>query len=514
MPLAFLDRILSLFSNPADPEAEKKKILKQIARDLAKHKYRFYKAKTEEAEPLLAKFFYDVYKIVSPAQVFLQNAEKSAQLRQLIIDSFLDKKTLELQERLSEESIKERSKTVPTKELSQQLKDDLVDFFAAFDSNRTNSIDTAYNLILIFTKFVNFDYFFLLKKFDSNISERNFTYHPKFETIRAEYVSDDLKDFLEVLLPLEVNQDWKSVFNILKVYKGVEIIALDQWNRLLIQLTDIKRSNVLELMVRHIDKNPAFQPKVQRFDDRIVESYLQKMKAQTEIAIQKILQEKRNAKIDELAKAVFGTSAVSRLKNYTEKANLVYAKKMLGGYIHVQGLNYLKAFLLDYFKKDIREICDLLLIRGQWSTNLLSQQLSEGFHDLMGVSEALLTFDDALADDAEMGLRLRNAMVKADRDKDQVKYVRILLKGVNDEAQKMINTSAQALIAIGKNLKNILEDYQKSPHELLINWKEIEAASEQPINERITEIYKKIYYFVQLMQFFAKAETPPEVQNQ
>lgn len=318
---------------------------------------------------------------------------------------------------------------------------------------------------------------------------------------------------MEVLLGLEINQDWKSVFTILKVYKGVEVIALDQWNRLLIQLNDIKRSNVLELMVRHIDKNPTFQPKVQRFDDRIVEAYLQKLKAQTEIAIQKILQEKRNTKIDELAKAVFGTSAVSRLKNYTEKANLVYAKKILGGYIHVQGLNYLKAFLLDYFKKDIREICDLLLIRGQWSTNLLSQQLSEGFHDLMGVSAALLTFDDALADDAEMGLRLRNAMVKADRDKDQVKYVRILLKGVNDEAQKMINTSAQALIAIGKNLKNILEDYQKSPHELLINWKEIEGASEQPINERITGIYKKIYYFVQLMQFFAKADAPADVQN-
>ena len=131
----------------------------------------------------------------------------------------------------------------------------------------------------------------------------------------------------------------------------------------------------------------------------------------------------------------------------------------------------------------------------------------------MGVSETLLTFDDVLADDAELGLRLRNAMVKADRDKDQVKYVRILLKGVNDEAQKMINTSAQALIAIGKNLKNILEDFQKSPHELLINWKEIELASEQPINERITEIYKKIYYFVQLMQFFAKAETSADAQN-
>jgi hypothetical protein len=206
-----------------------------------------------------------------------------------------------------------------------------------------------------------------------------------------------------------------------------------------------------------------------------------------------------------LAKAVFGTTAVSRLKNYTDKANLVFSKKMLGGYMHVQGLNYLKAFLLDFFKKDIRELVDLFLIRGQWSTNLLSQQLSEGFHELMSVSEKLIAFDESLADDAEMGLRMRNYLAKAERDKDQLKNLRTSLKNVNDEAQRMINSSAQALIAIGKNLKNVLEDYQRTPHELIINWKEIEFATERPIDERVTEVYKKIYFFVQLMQFFAKA---------
>ena len=506
MPLAIIERILTIFSNPGDPEAEKRKLLKQIGKDLAKHKYKFYKPKGEEAFPLMGKFFYDIYKIVASAQVFMQNADKSLQLKQLVIDSFLDKRLVDLQERLSEESIKERSKTVPIKELAQQLKDDLITFFAGFDSERTQSIDRCNNLIIAFTQFINFDYFFLLKKFDSNLSERNFTYHPKFETIRAEYITDDLKDFLEVLSSMDPDQDWKAVFAVLNSYKGVDVVAVDQWNKALALLKDVRKSSVLEMMVRHIDKDPFWQSKTKFSEERILESYLQKLRAQTEVAIQRILQEKRNTKIDELAVAVFGTNAVSRLKNYTDKANMVFAKKMLGGFIHVQGLNYLKAFLLDYFKKDIRELCDLFLVRGQWSSNMLSQQLSEGFHELMEVSVKLLAFDDTLADDGDLGARLKTALAKADRDKEQVKYLRILLKGVNDDAQKMINNSAQALISIGKNLKNVLEDYQKTPHELIINWKEIEFATEQPIDERITAIYKKIYYFVQLMQFFSKAE--------
>jgi len=311
---------------------------------------------------------------------------------------------------------------------------------------------------------------------------------------------------LEVLASIDPDQDWKPVFSVLNAYKGVEVVPVDLWNKALVLLKDIRKSSILEMMIRHIDKDPFWQSKSKISEERILESYLQKLRAQTEVAIQRILQEKRNAKIDELAVAVFGTTAVSRLKNYTDKANMTFAKKMLGGYIHVQGLNYLKAFLLDYFKKDIRELCDLFLVRGQWSTNLLSQQLSEGFHELMGVSEKLLTFDDSLADDGDLGARLKTALVKVDRDKEQVKYLRILLKGINDDAQKMISISAQALISIGKNLKNVLEDYQKTPHELIINWKEIEFATEQPIDERITAIYKKIYYFVQLMQFFSKAD--------
>lgn len=509
MAIEFLEKLLSFFTGGTDSESEKRRQLKQIARDISKNKYKFYKVRGEEVQPIFAKLFYDIYKILSPAQVFLQNADKSNQLKQIVIETFLDKPMLELQERLSEESIKDRAKDTTIKELAQQLNNDLTNFMAGFDGERSSSIDRCYNQILTFVQLVNFDYFFLLKKFDTNISERNFTYKPQFAAIRGEYISDDIKDFLEVLYAIDFEQDWKQAFSALKAYKGVEVVAIDQWNKLVSVFRDLKRSGIFELMVRHIDKNPSWLPKTQVPKEYILDAFLQKTKTQVEVLIQQLVQERRNAKIDELAKLIFGTSAVSRLKNYTEKANVAFQKKMLGGYIHTQGLNYLKAFLLDYFKKDIREVCDLLLVRGQWSTNIMSQQLSEGYHELMGISEKLISFDDSLAEDSDMGGRLRIAMAKAERDKEQVKYVRTLLKGINDEALKFINLSAQNLIVVGKNLKQVLEDYQQTPHELIINWKDIENSSEKPIDQRITEVYKVIYYFIQLMQFFVKQEPVP-----
>jgi hypothetical protein len=108
----FLDKILALFGGEKDGESGKKKQLRKMVRELSGNKYaRFYRPKTEEIDGSLGKFFYDVYKIISPAQVFLQNAGKSAQLKQVCAEAFLDKNLEEVKRRIGAESIGERAKT-------------------------------------------------------------------------------------------------------------------------------------------------------------------------------------------------------------------------------------------------------------------------------------------------------------------------------------------------------------------------------------------------------------------
>jgi hypothetical protein len=514
--MAFFDKLFSLFlgfSGGNDAESVKKKLLKQVTKDLSQNRYsKFYKIKSEEADPALGKFFYDIYKIVSPAQVFLQNAAKSAQLKQLVIDSFIDKNLKDIQAKLTPEAVMEQAKTTPPKELARRLREALGELIGAFDNTLINAIDGCYNVILAFVQFAGFDFYFLLKKFNAHMPERNFSHLPKFETIRAEYIAEGIKDFLEIAQGIDPDQNWKAAFKVLKSYKGdMDVINPDHWAKLLHLLRDVQRSNILVLMIRHVEKDPAWQSTPRIPAERIVEAYIEAKKNEIDGIIRKIQNEKRNAQIEHLTKTVFGSVDIVRLKYYTDKNNELYVKKNLGGFTHVAGLNSLKAFLLDYFKKDIRELCDLLLIRGQWTSNVLSQQLSEGFHGIMAVSERILVFDEALADNGENGSRLKAAIVKADRDKSQAKYIRIILKSVNEEAQNMINKAAQDLITIGKNFKAALEDYPKNPHELIINWKELEASSESPITQRITEIYKKMYYFVQLLQFSAQAPEDEEV---
>jgi hypothetical protein len=502
-----LGRIISLILGANDPEKEKKRLLKQIAKDIKKSKFKFFNPKGDLALPGLGKFIHEIFKIVGPAQTLLQNSESSGALKNIIIEMHLDDEKLKLRESFSEEFIREKLKTMDTKQLASEIKDSMISFFAAFDHESMKAINSTYNLFTLFYSLVMYDYYFILKKFDSNLSEKDFSYNPRFESINGEYIIDDIKDFLEVMLSIDKGADWDRLFDILKEYRNVDVVSRPAWKKLVSGLDEVKSAGTLELLVKHLEKNPHYKPVLNVPSERIIEPYLNKIKTQTELTIQKILQEKKNQKVDKLASLVFGSVTVARMKNYTEKANAMFSKKMLGGFTNTAAANYLKAFLLDYGKKDIREVRDLLIIRGKWTTNILSQQLSDSFHQVMVISEQLIQFDDACADEGDYGIRLRKVINRADRDQAAMKTLRDTVKDINDKAALLISESAQNLIVFAKHLKSLIEDFDKTGHhEILINWKEVDSVSEGRVKEKMTEVYKKIYYFIQLMQMYVKSE--------
>ena len=502
----FLNKLFSIISRASDPERETKRQLKEINKQLKKHKFKFYKPKSDEALSSLAKFFYDIYSVVGPAKILLDHAEASVVLKTIIIENSLTDKQLQLRASFDDAEIREAVNGADgdVKSVTENLKSNLVNFFSIFDTKRVQQINATFNLMRLFLDFISFDYYFFLRKFDSRFPENDFTYNPRFEDINGEYVVEDLKDFLILIPFLDLDAAWEDLFDVLSSYKGTEILSRSDWHKSLRKIRDVRQSRILELIIKAVEKDPRFTYKVQKPNQRIVEDYLAKLKSQVELSIQKIMKERRNSKIDDLADKIFGTHAVSRMKYYTEKANLAFAKKMLGGYIYIAPMNYMKAFLVDFCKKDIREVSDILLIRGKWTTNISSQQLSEAFYGLMATADELIAFDEQLSEEGELGAKLNKLLKRRDADKSNITMLRKELKEVNADALRLINVTGANLVAIAKSFKLVLEDYQKKPHELITNWKEIEGLVEGGVVHNLSGIYKKCYYFVQLLQFYNK----------
>ncbi|MDR1575826.1 MAG: DUF5312 domain-containing protein [Treponema sp.] len=483
----------------------KKRRLKQLAKELAgnRHAY-FYKARRGEAAGALGGFFYEIYKVIAPAQVLLQNAARSAMLKQIVIESFLDKDMAETAERLIPVSIEERAKTVDIADLAGSLEQDMRSLSAAFDSETIKNIDYCYNTILSMLRFIAFDYFSLLKQFDSRIVERSFSRRPEFTTVPGEYLSGAIKDFLEVSFGLDPARDWKAILGILKIYRnGMDVVDPDWWNKTLARLQDIHRSGILELMVRHIDKNPSWRFKPKLPGVRIAEKYLEDKEAEITAAMERIAAAQRKFRRDELVKAVFGGAEIKRARYYTEEAGDLYVRRDFDGFRYAAAFNYLMSFALDFFRADIQALCELFIIRGNWIAHEVSSEISEHVHLLADQAHKITAFDETFSDMGEDGSRLKTS-IKADRDKTQRRFIAAILDRANETALDLINTTLASIIIIGKNLSALLEDRRKMTHTLIKNWRELDGAP-VPLAQRLDAACKKINAFIRLMYFLTKA---------
>ena len=498
----FAKLFASLFSS-SDPEVLKKKELKNIAKSLSKTHNNFYKFSSDEVEPGLAKLFYTIYKAISPSQVMFQAMANQNVLKSMVMTRSLSEKEAELYQQLSEDSIREKAKQMQYAQLSESVNAALENFMGSFDMERINKINAMYLNILSYQAFCTYDFYFFLKKFDSSLRERDFDTQPHFDAINAEYVREDLKDFVSIAWALQKDTDWNSVMNFFKQIKGVEPIAAKTWNQILNKLSSFRRARVFEMLIKLASKDPSYEPQITMPSGNVVEPYLDKVKNDALNVLSALKNEQKKSKVDGILNQLFGADVGMRLKNYTDAINSDFIKHKLITYEYTQPLNYLKAFLLDFVKGSMRGFCDLVLIRGQWATTPLSAPMSEAYNALLETSNAITAFDDKLAEDGEIGIKIKTHIPSSLRSKDAANILSTLIEDANDEAKGYIISASRDLITIGKTIKALLEDYAKMPKsEMIVNWKELDKFAEEPIKEQGVTIYKMIYLFVQLMQSY------------
>jgi hypothetical protein len=496
-----INKVISFISGDSDGGDDKQVLLKQLVKEIQQNKYaKFYRARQEEADPSLAQYFYNIYKIIYPARVFMKDQSKDAQIRHITLESFLDRSTMDIIKRLTPEALAERRKTAGAG-IPKQLEADLTALTTGFDSSRLAAADKCYNLIAVFNRFISWDYSGFLKKFDLELAEDDFSSLPKFAPLRIDTIMADIAGFLSILPSFDIRDDWKTVLEILKYCKGgTDLIPLEVWNGLLASLKDLKQSKMLELMVRLGSGNPVWEPKAAPApDEQLSAGWLDHKAAEVRQVIMDITGSQRNIQIAALEKTVFGQTDTMRLTFYNREHGKILVQKELEPYVYAPALNHLTTFIQDFLNKEMAELSDIILVRGQWTNNAAAIAMSDSYHSVTEIVPEITGLDESLSEDGSNGPRIRGALLRVDRDPAQARYLNSIVSSVNENALNIINRAVQYLIIVGKHLKMLMDDSQKKQHELIMNWKDLAQVSKTPIPPRLTDAYKRVNYFVQLM---------------
>lgn len=497
----FFQNLLDSLFKSTSPEAEKKRRLKGIAKSFQKTKYHtFYKTSSFELLPPFAKLFYDIYKLIAPAQTMLHVNENMSLYKSQIIHYNLSEKQVELNSHFDEQTIMDMARKIPLQNLTRQIEDDLSLFSQEFTADKINRTENIYKAFMLFKDFCSFDFYMLLKKFNNKLIENNFNSVPVFEKMNAEYIIDNLKDFITVAYPItDESIIWEDLFEFIKSIRGSEPLPVSTWKKIVAKIRSIKASGAFDLMVRHITGNPNYAPEIPLSTQMIVEPYLDKLQEEVNSILSKINTAQKESKANSYCEQIFGTTNIQSLRNYTSALNSTFEKKELNIYEYTEPLNYLKTFILEYVKKDIREFYDVVVIRGQWDASL-SAPMSNAYQELLKISDEITTFDNELAEEGSLGTKIKTLLPKTAHDPGAENIINRVVSDSNEQARGYIITCTQALVTIAKILKQLIEDYVKQKPVLVQNWRELERFLEHPMKEFCVNIYKKIYLFVQLMQ--------------
>jgi len=498
--MGFLARLLASVFGSNDPEWQRERALHLLEKDLKRIRPRLYNPSQRLLEPAFARFLYELYRILAPARAVLHGGEASTALRLITVELALTEEQQRLRERLSDRSLNERVKTVEPGVLAEQARGELAEFTRRFDPETIKAVDARYNHLAALLDLIRYDYWVFLRKFDLAYPENDLSYKPSFKAISVEGALDELKDLLEVVPMVDPQAEWDPVLDVLKDYKDVELVSRDGMRRLLGLLREVQRTGVLLGIVRHAAGDPAYRAMVRPHRERIVEPFITKHRSQVELQIQKLLQAKTSQRIGALVRQVFSSDTVPQLEHYSEKANAVFTGRLLGGYLHTTPLAYLNAFLRDCLRNQVRSLVDLLVIKGTWASMQPSQQMSGAFHELLEIAEAIPKFDADLAGDGDTGRKIHAILLRVDKDRKVLAELRPLLQRINDQARGMLQSAAAHLVALGKVLKLVYDDSARPHPEEVVNWKDLQSATDRDLRAMVAAAYKRIYNFMQLMQ--------------
>ena len=497
----FFSNLLATLFGTNDAEAEKKRQLKAISKKLAKSKFnKFYKFSGNECLPTLAKLFYEIYKAIFPMQAMFNSVQNPNLFKNLLIDYSTPEQIRKIEESLSVQKITELSKTIPLENLKKQAEQRLSAYSDYFTLEQISKIDTMYKQLLALKQFCTFDYYFFLKKFDKTLKENSFNTVPHFEKINAEYIADDLKDFVSIAWAIPFESDWSELFKVFKAYKGVEPIPLALWKKIMLRLQTIQHSHCFEMMIKLITANPAENVEIQMPSKNIVEPHIDQIRKEVNECLQTLTEKEKDTKTKNIANQLFGNSELIPIKNYTESENSVFSRKGLKTFQYTEALDYLKAFLIEIVKKDMREYYDVVIVRGQWESQSLSAPFSDGYNRLIMFSDKISNFDEELSEEAPIGMKIKNLLPKTERDNSARNILNRVIQDANDSAYSLIAESLKDIITIGKTIRTLIEDISKPKPTIVSNWKALEHFTDTPLKEAGVSLYKKIYLFTTLMK--------------
>ncbi|AWG43216.1 hypothetical protein CR532_01800 [Candidatus Borreliella tachyglossi] len=503
-----------MFNRELTPEQVRQKRLREVKSNLGRIN-NFFNASKIQALPQFAKFIYGFYKTFAPLKFFVQRYKNSNKIIQFVVEKYLNESQRRALDYIYSFSASDVVSFTP--DVPKNLNNNLSYLFKNITQEQIKLIDETCGALDIFFELVSYPYYSIIKNFDNLLPEDDLAYKPRFSAVGCGLILDELKDFLECIYSVRDFAIWKNLYDILlEVYgdKGNFPIKPNIWLKMLTSIVEINKNKEILYLIRYVSGDPDYFPISNTKKSKpMARTFFNDLTKHVANEIEKIKVFQKNSKSKIIAEKLFPGVTPLSLDNYSERMNTKITSKIVStaGYVYYELLGYLKTYAINFVKKDLNDIINILIIKGQWKVMEISRNMSNDMHSLISTYSSLIDFDNNLGDHGNYGNRINALLHRASvGDKSSEKLLLNIIADINKKAFVLLNEYYSRIYSMEQRLKDCLEDYMKSSseRELIYNWKELDTdlaksyGNNVSFGSMIKNIVGNLSLFLRLMDLY------------
>ncbi|GMO27631.1 MAG: hypothetical protein Ta2F_03230 [Termitinemataceae bacterium] len=452
---SFQSLLTFLFGKTSPEEKQRRRLLKQITKDIKQSRYKtFYKTSTRNIMPDFALIMFDFNNTFTFMRASLAHAEQSEVLKQLVVDEFLNDHQKSLIDHLDISQIKKEGCEKPSYELERDVKGRIENLCDSFNEDLCLAIDKTYRQLISFVWLVNYDYFTLLQKLDTQFVNAT-NYKPHFYKINIGFVAEDIKDFLSIVETFDMESNWELIFKILKNFNVQNLITVGKWQNLLKRLHNILYSRILILIICHGEDDPYWNNNVIIPHKRISKEFLNETVDKAEEELETLTEQTKSKQIKGLLKKVFDTEDIPCIaRYYTEETEKNIARSDALNFTYTEVYNWLLVFESTWYPILI-DICDMIIVYGESNSRAVKQDLSTVLQDFTESNAKFNKFDSALSGTEEYGAKLKYFSTKVIQGQQGGASLAKFISKINSNAKEVIESELSQL----KKIKNQIHKF-------------------------------------------------------
>ncbi len=499
----------NIFLGKGDADYERKKLLKNVKRQLKSLKIQVLNTRYEKVTPKFAEMIFDIYRYTNPLKSVINiNPDKQTKGK---IDGFfvevnLNEKQLDMLKVFEKEYMLRLVGDIGLKEMNDVITKTFHDFQQSFTKELIDHVNVNYTNLNSLNNLIQYDLYPILKKFAPKLKENVISDPPKFREMEGKYISDFLYDLSELLYSINLNGDYQTIINQFGQLRGVQLLPEKDVKKFIDQLKELVGHNYIPLIISYVQKDPHFRPVQNIKQINLIRDYFKDLTIIIKNRRDEVIKQLKTGKINKLSSELFNKTEITTMKNYNYKYEEPFRNAEIGNYLYIDAINFLKYYLMEKYNRYIRENINKLVVNGKFSDQHISEDLSSGYYHINEMMKNILALDDSIDDTSKLGAKIKSLLRTAQSDKANQKALSDHIKQTDKHAKSIMNESVGYLSSITIALRGVLEDYKKNTRRVILNVKKINGGENRQFIENIVKAYNETSKLLVLIKIVMPVE--------